>query len=235
MIIAKRVVTMKSEIIRKTLSNGLRVIHIKNKMNNVNVTVSVKVGSENETPENNGVSHFLEHMLWHGTPNLTEEKIRTELKDKKANYNANTSFKKTSYYIGSPKRHFERSVQILAEIIQNPDFDEKKIETEKNIILDEYKHHKDNPNYFISELLVNKLFKDHPISKPIIGTQENIEHMNKEMLLKHYSDYYVPNNMVITVVGNLKEPEQFIEKYFTFQPKQVPVLNLVEPILMNKK
>jgi len=212
---------MKSEIIKKTLSNGLRFIHVKNKAKHIIINVYVKVGSQDETPENNGISHFLEHMIWQGSKNYTAEKLRADLKDMDANFNASTSFKRTNHYVAGPRRHYEKMLKILLDSIQNPSFDLTEIERERKVILDEYKRTTDDSRLILQKSVFKTLFKDHSLSQLPIGTEENIKNITREDLIKYYNKHYVANNMIISISGDLEEPEKLIEKYLTLKPGEI--------------
>ncbi|MCK9439562.1 insulinase family protein, partial [Patescibacteria group bacterium] len=110
---------MKSEVIKKTIKNNLRFVHVKNKSNDIVINLYVKVGSFDETENTRGISHFIEHMLWQGTKNHTGFEIRQKIKDLDATYNAYTSIKRTCYSIFGPKRHYEKLLKILLDVVQN--------------------------------------------------------------------------------------------------------------------
>lgn len=226
---------MKSEVIKKTLSNGLRLIHVKNKSNNIIIKLTVKVGSQNETEENNGITHFLEHILWQGTKTKTAEEIRLDIKEIDAYFNAFTGFKKTNHFLSGPRKHFEKMIKILFDIIQNPLFEEKEIERERNVILDEYKRESDNPNQILTTVIYNSVFKDHSLGKPVIGTEENIKKFTKEQLIEYYTKYYVANNILISVIGNIDKPEELIEKYFTLKEGILDEYDLITPAPLENK
>ena len=212
---------MKSEIIKKTLSNGLRFIHVKNKAKHIIINVYVKVGSQDETPENNGISHFLEHMIWQGSKNYTAEGLRKEFQEIDARFNASTSFKKTNHYVCGPRRHYEKMLKILLDSIQNPSFDLTEIERERKVILDEYKRTTDDSRLILQKSVFKTLFKDHSLSQLPIGTEENIKNITREDLIEYYNKHYVANNMIISISGDLEEPEKLIEKYLTLKPGEI--------------
>jgi predicted Zn-dependent peptidase len=226
---------MKSEVIKKTLSNGLRLIHVKNKNNNLIIKVTVEVGSQNETKENNGITHFLEHMIWQGTKNKTAEEIRLDMKEINANFNAFTCFKRTNHFVSGPRRHYEKMLKTLLDVIQNPLFDEKEIERERNVILDEYKRESDDPNQILTSVIYSSVFKDHSLGRSIIGTEENIKKFTKEQLIEYYTKYYVANNMLISIIGNIENPEELIKKYFILEEGVLDKVNLVIPTFTENK
>lgn len=211
---------MKSAIIKKTLKNNLRFVHIKNKSNNITINLYVNVGSFDETKKTRGISHFIEHMLWQGTKNQTGLEIRQKIKDIDAIYNAYTSLKKTCYTIYGPRRNFEKMLKIILDVVQNPNFDKAEIERERNVILDEYKRGLDNPKVILDKKIHSLVFKDTNLSNLPIGILENISSFKKEDLVNFYKKHYFSNNMIISITGNLEEPEKLIEKYFSLKEKK---------------
>ncbi|MFA5528778.1 MAG: pitrilysin family protein [Peptostreptococcales bacterium] len=211
---------MKSEVIKKNLKNNLRFVHVKNKSNNIVINLYVGVGSFDETLENNGISHFIEHLLWQGTKNNTGLEIRTKIKDLDSSYNAYTAFKRTCYTIRGPRRHYEKLVKILLDVIQNPLFDLKEIERERNVILDEYKRGLDDPHTILHKKIHVLIFKDTNFSNLPIGTFENISSFTRDDLINFYKKHYFSNNIVISVSGNLETPEKVIEKHFFLEEKE---------------
>jgi predicted Zn-dependent peptidase len=210
---------MKSEVIKKTIKNNLRFIHVKNKQNNIVINLYVKVGSFDEDEKTRGISHFIEHMLWQGTENQTGLEIRTKIKDMDGSYNAYTSLKRTCYTIYGPRRHYEKLLKILLDVIQKPLFDEKEIERERNVILDEYKRSLDDPQIILKNKIHSLIFKDTNLSNLPIGTFENIKSFTRKDLVNFYKKHYFSNNMIISVTGNLESPEKLIEEYFTLEEK----------------
>lgn len=226
---------MKSEISRKTLKNGLRLLHIKNKENKLWVEINFKVGAENETADISGISHYLEHVICEGSQEYSGDKIRDEMKKLDGDFNASTSLKRTSYFFRIQRKHFEKSLEMLSSIIQNPLIDESQVAKEKSIILNEMKQRKDHGHCEIDLFLLQGLFEKHPLSNDIIGDEDNIQNMTPQKLRGHYEKYYAPNNALITVTGNIEDPTELIEKYFTFQPKQIPKDDFIAPTQIKQK
>ncbi|MFA7576416.1 MAG: pitrilysin family protein [archaeon] len=228
---------MKSEVIKKTLLNGLRLIHIKNKSNNIIIKATIKVGSQNETEENSGITHFLEHVLWQGTKTKNAEEIRSNLKDMNANFNAFTSFKTTNHFVSGPRRNYEKMLKLILDVIQNPAFDLKEIERERNVILDEYNRKSDDIYQILTDTIYQFIFKNHALGRSKIGTEENIKSFTSEQLIDYYNKYYVSNNIIISVIGNINNPEEVIEKYLTLESGALAEDKFIdpEPIINNEK
>ncbi|MFA6420514.1 MAG: pitrilysin family protein [archaeon] len=213
---------MRTKIVRKKLSNGLRVLLLKNKSNDIAVMISFKVGLVNETKENNGVSHFVEHMLWQGNYNRTAEKIRKEFDAIHGAFNAFTESGVTKYCMMCPKRHFAKALEIFAEVIQKPVFNEEEIEKEKKVILNEMSQSNDVVPTELSKMMDNSIYGSHPFSLDVIGTKETVGKMNKQMLEEHYNKFYVPNNAILAINGDVKNALPLVKKCFKFKPKKIP-------------
>lgn len=201
-------------MIKKKLKNGLTVIHYPTRDPSIAVNVLVKAGSNNETARNYGVSHFIEHMLFEGTKTRTALDITREIEGLGGEINAYTSSERTCYSIKALKRHIERSVEVLSDIILNPSFDKDKIEKERSIILSEVLMRKDQPRSYQWDLFMKAVFKGHPTSLPIIGKTSTVKSMRREDLLAYYRRFYTADNTIISVVGDIKDPFRLIGKYF---------------------
>lgn len=204
---------------KKTImKNGLTVIVEKRKAKSVTVQVMVKAGSNYENEKIAGISHFIEHMVFEGTKNRTAIQISNEIESLGGEINAATSTERTIYYITVLKKYFDTAVDVLADMIQNSLFDEKMIEKERSVVLDEVNLVMDDPKRYQWVLFQKQLYKKHPARNPIYGTPEAIKTITRQDMINYYNNHYTPNNIIISVVGNVKEAEQKIEQAFTFQP-----------------
>jgi predicted Zn-dependent peptidase len=208
------------------LKNGLKIIHEKKPGNVVVVQVMVKVGSNNELPKEKGISHFLEHILFEGTHlRPTNKEISNEIEKIGGDFNAYTSNERTCFYIKVLKKHYSKAVEILADIMQNSVFKEEHVKKEINIVLKEIDMVHDEPGYYQWILLQNNLFQKHPCKNPTYGDKEIVKKLTRDRVIAYYKKHYVPNNMVISVVGNVKDWKQEIVKRFTFASKNVAKLD----------
>ena len=140
------------------LANGLEIIYENKNNNSVVVQVMIKVGSNDEKEDERGISHFLEHILFEGTTNRsTNQEISNEIEKIGGEFNAYTTNERTCFYIKVLKKHFSNAVDILADILQNPLFNEKHISKEKNIVLKEIDMVHDEPSYYQWVLLQKNL------------------------------------------------------------------------------
>lgn len=203
-------------------SQGQLVI-VEEMPNNPIVTIDtwIKTGSVNETDQNSGVSHFLEHLFFKGTqkyPTGTFDKI---LESKGAINNAATSKDFTHYYITIPSNEFETALQLHADMLLNPLIPRKELEMERKVVLEEIAKNKDNPDRVLYNNLVSILYKNHPYHREVIGTSKVIETISREEILNYYNKYYTPANMITVIVGDVKteDVKNKINQYFVTQNK----------------
>jgi predicted Zn-dependent peptidase len=188
---------------KSKLNNGLTVVLEKKPTETVTIQATVKTGSINENIKINGISHFMEHMLFEGTKKRpTSTIISNEIERLGGELNAYTSNERTCFYIKMPKRYFSKALDITADILQNPLFEEKNIEKERRIILKEINLHKDEPRFHQWILFTSLLFKKNPIRLPAYGTVKAVKRIKRKDLLNYYHKYYVPNNIILSIVGN---------------------------------
>jgi predicted Zn-dependent peptidase len=205
---------------KTTLKNGITLITEKRSTKSVTIQVMVKAGSNYENEKIAGISHFMEHMLFEGTKTRTAIEIANEIESLGGEINAATSNERTVYYITVLKKYFDTAVEVLADMIQNPLFDEKALEKERGVVLDEVNMVVDDPKRYQWVLFQKTLYKKHPAKNPIYGTAQAIKTITRQDMLDYYEKHYKPNNIIITVVGNMKDTKEKIEQKFIFQPKE---------------
>ena len=219
------------------LSNGLTVIYYPKKSNSVVVEVMVKVGSCHEKSEERGISHFLEHILFEGTKKRASNKeISNEIERIGGDFNTYTSTGKTCFYTKVLKKHFSIAVDVLADILQNPLLREEDIKKEKNVVLKEITMIYDEPRYHQWILMQQNLFEKHPCKYPTYGDVKVIKSLDQRKVLGFFTKYYVPNNMVVSIVGDAPKWKKEIEKYFVFKKGKLQKTTFpAEPILKKNK
>jgi predicted Zn-dependent peptidase len=188
-----------------TLKNGIRVIseempHVRS----VSMGVWIKTGSRRETPQENGISHFIEHMLFKGTKNRSAEDIARSVDSIGGGLDAFTAKEMVSYNTKVLDEHLPLAFDVLADMVRNPLFREGDIEKEKGVILEELKMEVDNPEYLLHDIFSSNFYKDHPLGKPIIGTKDTVRAFDRAMIDDYYQRYYSPSNILITAAGNLQ-------------------------------
>ena len=194
------------------LPNGLKVVteylpHV----HSVSVGVWVKVGSRQENENCLGVAHFIEHMLFKGTTTRSAKKIAEEIEAVGGQLNAFTSKEYTCFYAKVLDTDFALACDLLADMLLNSCFDQGEIEKEKKVILEEIKMFEDNPEEMVHDLLTDVMLPHHPLGRPILGTEKTVNFIEKERLLEFMADYYLPDNAVIAVVGNIRSEQVFRE------------------------
>ncbi|HNW71322.1 MAG TPA: pitrilysin family protein [Candidatus Paceibacterota bacterium] len=194
---------------KKVLKNGLKVITVPMKDNpTVTVLMLVEAGSKYEEKNNNGISHFLEHMCFKGTikrPKAID--ISKELDAIGSQYNAFTAQEYTGYYAKSDAKHFKKIFDIVSDIYLNSTFPEAEIEKEKGVIIEEINMYEDLPNRHVQDLFMKLLYGDQPAGWNIAGEKENILKMKRENFVKYKKAHYLPEATVLVVAGKLSQKE----------------------------
>src|SRR6516225_760843 len=195
---------------REVLPNGLTILteqmdHIRS----VSLGIWLKAGSRNEEPEVNGISHFVEHMVFKGTEHRTAEDIAREVDSIGGNMDAFTGKEMVCFNIKVLDEHLPIAVDVLSDMVLHPVFDETEVGRERGVIIEEIKMDEDNPDSLVHEIFTQNFFKDHALGKPILGTKETVRKFDQAAILKYYQSKFVPENLVISAAGNLRH-EDFV-------------------------
>jgi predicted Zn-dependent peptidase len=186
------------------LSNGIKVItESMSHVRSVSVGVWLSSGSRRETAEQNGISHFIEHMLFKGTLNRSAEEIARSVDSIGGNLDAFTAKEMVCYNTKVLDDHLPVAMDVLGDLVLNPLFQTEDIEKEKGVILEEIKMEADSPDYLVHEIFSSNFWKDHPLGKPILGTRETVKRFDRGMVRAYYDSIYTPANLLITAAGNL--------------------------------
>ena len=197
------------------LKNGITLIFEKKSTHSVAVEIMFKVGSNNEDLKVAGISHFLEHMLFEGTKNRkTSREIANEIEKYGGDFNAYTTGDRTAFFIKIINKKFDNALDILSDIVKNPTFGEKIMEKEKQVILKEINMVNDDPRLHQWILFQQALFEKHPAANPTYGTVGTVKSISRKQLVDYYTAHYLPNNMIISIVGKVSNVKEKIEKYF---------------------
>jgi zinc protease len=173
--------------------------------------VWVRVGSADERPEEAGLAHVHEHMLFKGTARRKVGEIASDVEAAGGDINAFTSFDQTVYHVTIASRELDVALDILADAVQHSAFDESELERELEVVLEELRRGKDSPSRVGAELLFANAFRAHNYGRPIIGHVETVERFTREQILSFYRKWYRPENMLLVVAGDV-EPEAVFEK-----------------------
>lgn len=209
----------------KTLPNGLRVlVREAHEAPLVTIDLWVRAGSARETPETNGVAHFMEHLLFRGTQKRGRGDIDREIEELGATLNATTSRDWMHLYTTVASRYWQTALEVIADAVQNSALRPDDMEREQMIILDELARAADDPVRDANQRLAELLFEKHPYRLPVAATRDSILHIQREQVLEFYRKYYVPNNASLVIVGDVTEAEAFTaaEKLFgQWQPREI--------------
>lgn len=204
----------------KTKSGLTVILAPRRETETVTLSLLCRAGSRCENKINNGVSHFIEHLIFKGTAKRpTTFDISKELDGIGAVFNAYTSKDHTNFYIKAASEKIELAFDVLSDMLMNSKFAKDDIEKEKGVILEEMKMYEDNPTLYIEELFENLIFESHELGRHIIGTRETILQMDQKQITQYLSDLYHPRNMVLAVAGKFSHQtiKNFINKYFNFK------------------
>ena len=229
---------------RTVLPNGLIVLtermeHVRS----VAMGVWIKSGSRCEAPEINGISHFVEHMVFKGTRSRTAQHIAREMDSIGGNLDAFTGKETICFNVKSLADHVPIALDVLTDLVLNPTFASTEIERERGVILEEIKIDEDNPDVLVHELFTQNFWKDHPLGKPILGTTQTVGRLDQQKLFDYHAGRFRGGNMIFSAAGDL-EHDQFVDsiaqKFSPLLPGE-PAFELQTPqasariLLQNKK
>ena len=205
------------DVKKHKLENGLEVITIKKDTQISSINIGVKVGALNESLNEKGISHYIEHMLFKGTENRTFQKLNDDLEALGGEYNAYTDFSQTVYSISCLEEELKSAIEILSDMLICSKFPEEEIEKERGVILAEIRSSKDSVEDFSFKKINEVAFKKSSLRYDVAGLDENVKSFTKKELYDYYKKYYIPNNSLITMVSSLSHEEAFeeISKHFS--------------------
>jgi predicted Zn-dependent peptidase len=205
------------DVTRTTLPNGLRVVtepmpHVRS----VSIGVWIGSGARRETVPQNGISHFIEHMVFKGTQNRSAEDIARVIDSTGGHLDAYTAKELVSYNTKVIDDHLPIAFDVLSELVLKPLFRPDDIEKEKGVILEELKMEVDNPEYLVHETFFRSFWRNHPLGRSILGTKGTITSFREDSVRGYYADVYVPSNIVITAAGRITHNQivDYAERYF---------------------
>lgn len=219
---------------RIVLDNGLTLLAKEDRSAEViSVQVWVKTGSIYEKEYlGTGISHYLEHMLFKGTEKRNYQEIAEDVQKVGGNINAYTTFDRTVYHIDGPSEAFDTSMDVLSDIVLNSKIDYEETRQEQSVILREIDMGEDDPDRKLMKSVFTTCFKKHPYKYPVIGEKDLFKKITRDDIWTYYKERYVPNNMVLVVVGpyTIDEIKESAEKYFGKPEKQRP-----NPVLIDNE
>ena len=189
----------------ETLGNGLRVVLVPCEAESVAVGLFVASGSRHETAKMAGISHFIEHMLFKGTPNRSQLEITRAIEGRGGNFNACTGEESTCYYAHLPSECLDEAVDILSDMYLNATIDDDEFEREKAVIVEEIRMYADEPDQVALENLQAALFPRSRLGAPVAGTPKSLTPMRPGDLRRHIATHYLSGNTVAVIVGAFEE------------------------------
>lgn len=217
----------------KKLNNGLTIIAEEIPyLKSISMGIWFRSGIKTEENYIDGVSHFIEHMMFKGTKNRTSKQLVAEIENLGGVINAFTGRECTCYYVRLLDEHLNIGIDILSDMILNSKFDEKDIEREKSVIIEELKMYEDSPEDLTYDILLEKVYNNKGIGKNILGSKESIKSMNRDAILDYFEKFYVPENAVLSICGNFDfdETVKLIEDKFENWHGEKPDYNLQNEI-----
>lgn len=201
----------------KKFDNGLRLV-IENMEGCVSVScgVLVNTGSANESAENNGISHFIEHTMFKGTPSRTAFDISDQIDRIGGQINAYTSKERTCYYTKSTAEHLNDTLEILSDIFFNSEFKSEELKKEKGVIIEEINMCEDSPEDLCLDLLMESFYGRTGLGQTILGSIKNVKSFTKEDVKAYMDKYYTADNVIISIAGkvDIESAERTVEKLF---------------------
>ncbi len=241
--LARNMVEEKRNIHREVLPNGLIVLteemqHIRS----VSIGIWIKTGSRDEDLQWNGISHFIEHMVFKGTKHRSAEEIARQVDSIGGNMDAFTAKECVCFNVKVLDDHLPIAMDVLSDLVLNPVFDGADITRERGVILEEIKMDEDSPDYLVHEIFTQNFWKDHPLGKPILGTKETVKKFEQPVVLDFYGQRFAPGNLIICAAGNLKHAQfvELVNKHFAQMPPKKngfhsPQPKIVPRIIMRNK
>jgi predicted Zn-dependent peptidase len=206
---------------RETLANGLRLVtetmpHVRS----VSIGVWLTRGSRHEPTEHAGIAHFVEHMLFKGTANRTQEDIAQQVDSIGGQLDAFTSKEYAGYYVKVLDEHLAVAMDILADLVSRPLFAPEDIDREKKVVLEEIKMVEDTPDDLVHEIFAEAYWNGHPLGRPILGTPASVSALDQPTLERYFRNTYVASNFVVVAVGNLEHDavQRLVEDAFATTP-----------------
>jgi len=192
------------DIQKRVLPNGLVVItETMSHVRSVSVGVWVRNGSRREVPEENGLAHFMEHMVFKGTERRSAESIAREMDSVGGMLDAFTSKEQICFNAKVLDEHLPIAFDIIADLVLRPKFDSEDVKKERQVVLEEIKMDLDNPEYLLHEIFTRGFWPGHPLGRPILGTPETVRRFSRESLRKRFAHWFAPDRLVLTAAGNV--------------------------------
>ncbi len=224
---------MTNSVQKDVLSNGLTVFtESMPSVRSVSMGIWLRVGSREERERENGITHFLEHMLFKGTTNRTAEEIARAADSIGGHLDAFTAKECTSFSIKALDEHVPRAFDILSDLVKNPLFEPEHITRERRVIREEIKMVEDQPDDLVHEIFTQTYWRGHALGRPILGTRQTVGGFDRRRLTEYFRRHYAPSNMLITAAGHLEHARivELVAKEFRELPAGAPAKASPAPV-----
>lgn len=204
-----------------TLKNGIRLIHQQVDSPAAHFGIILNTGSRDELEEEQGIAHFIEHVIFKGTKKRKAYHIISRIEDVGGEINAYTSKEETAVYASFLNEHYDRSMELISDIITNSIFPPKELEREKEVVIEEINSYKDSPSDLIFDDFDELLFDGHPIARNILGTPTHVKSFTRDDIFQFLQNNYHTDEMVLSSVGNItfEKFQTLAEKYYGELPE----------------
>ena len=211
---------------RQVLPHGLIVIteQMQHSIRSASIGIWLETGSRDEDAHWNGISHFIEHMVFKGTKHRTAEQIARQVDSIGGNMDAFTAKECICFNVKVLDEHVPIALEILSDLVLHPVFDSQDITRERGVILEEIKMDQDNPDYLVHEIFTQNFWKDHPLGRPILGTKETVKRFERQPVLDAYGHHFSPGNIIVSAAGNL-DHDRFVDLVIRHFEHMKPVKN----------
>jgi len=209
-----------TDFLTYTLPNGIRLIHQQTNSPVAHLGVLINTGSRDETEEEHGLAHFIEHSVFKGTKKRRAYHVLSRIEDVGGELNAYTTKEETTLHSTFLCDDYQRATELLSDILFNSTYPQREINLEKEVIAEEINSYKDSPSELIFDEFDELVFDGHPIARNILGTNENIAKFNRDSILNFIGNNYHTDQMIISSVGKISFPKliRYAEKYFSIAP-----------------
>jgi predicted Zn-dependent peptidase len=218
-------VTNARDIHRHVLPNGLVVItETMQNVRSVSVGIWVRNGSRRENPSENGIAHFLEHMVFKGTERRSAEDIAREMDSVGGMLDAFTSKEQICFNAKVLDEHLPMAFDVLADLVLRPKLDSDDVNKERQVVLEEIKMDLDNPEYLLHDIFTRGFWPDHGLGRPILGTPETVRNFDRERLRERFEDWFAADHILVTAAGNITHEQvlELVQKEFGRLPATKP-------------
>ena len=220
------------DIQKHVLPNGLVVItETMSHVRSVSVGVWIRNGSRREVPEENGLAHFMEHMVFKGTERRSAEAIAREMDSVGGMLDAFTSKEQICFNAKVLDEHLPIAFDVIADLVLRPKFDSEDVKKERQVVLEEIKMDLDNPEYMLHEIFTRGFWPGHALGRPILGTPDTVKKFNRERLRTRFQHWFAPDHLVITAAGNVTHEKvmELVQREFGQLPPAGTLENHVAP------